>query len=183
MARLRAGRAPSKDSTVNMNDELIQEQSGILLLTPQGYKALQEELEVLTQQKRPEIAVRIRESQEHGEFSEDNSELDEVKFEQALVENRIAELKGIFGNAQVLEEDMIPTDHVGIGSRVTVEDLQFGDEFSVTVVSSFEADPSRDLISNESPMGSALFGRQARDEIAFDAPDGRKKFRILAIAR
>lgn len=67
----------------------------IVWLTPEGHEELKKELEYLTLEKRPEIAERIRESQEHGEFSEDNSELDEVKFEQAIVENRIAELKSI----------------------------------------------------------------------------------------
>jgi len=122
-----------------MNEaELVTEPLGGILLTPKGYQTLQVELEHLTMVKRPEIADRIRESQQHGEFSEDNSELDEVKFEQAMVENRIAELKSIFGNAHVLEEDQIPTDRVGIGSMVTVNDLQFDDKFDIRVVSSIE---------------------------------------------
>src|SRR6185312_3102683 len=129
-----------------MNDtEIVQELSSAILLTPEGYDTLQRELEYLTATKRPEIADRIRESQQHGEFSEDNSELDEVKFEQAMVENRIAELKTIFGNAHVLEDDQIPTDRVGIGSLVTVIDLQFDDSFEIRVVSSIESDPTQDL--------------------------------------
>lgn len=154
-----------------------------IALTAGGYAALQKELEHLTSTKRPEIAERIRESLQHGEFSEDNSELDEVKFEQAMVENRIAELKTIFGNAHILEEDSIPTDHVGIGSKVTVDDPEFGDQFDVRVVSSVEADPSRDLISNESPMGTALLGHSDGDTIEFDTPDGKKKFKIVQISR
>jgi transcription elongation factor GreA len=152
-------------------------------LTPEGYAALQHELEHLTTVKRPEIAGRIRESLQHGEFSEDNSELDEVKFEQAMVENRIAELKTIFGNAHILEPDSIPTDHVGLGSRVTVTDLEFGDEFEVRVVISIEADPSRDLISNESPMGTALLGHSVDETVEFETPDGKKKFKVVAITR
>src|SRR5688500_17821517 len=100
--------------------EKSQEHQGGNILTPTGHRALQVELEHLTAVKRPEIADRIRESQQHGEFSEDNSELDEVKFEQAMVESRIAELKTIFGNATILDDSMIPTDHVGIGSVVRV---------------------------------------------------------------
>src|SRR5579871_4191722 len=122
-----------------MNDPHLAEASTGVALTPEGYAALQHELEHLTSVKRPEIAGRIRESLQHGEFSEDNSELDEVKFEQAMVEGRIAELKGIFGNAHILEESMIPTDHVGIGSRVTVYDAEYGEEFEIRVVSSVEA--------------------------------------------
>src|SRR5580658_5588180 len=112
--------------SLRMNDsQLSSETSQGVLLTSSGYAALQAELEHLTLVKRPEIADRIRESQQHGEFSEDNSELDEVKFEQAMVETRIAELKSIFGNAHVLEPENIPTDRVGIGSLVTVEDVEY----------------------------------------------------------
>lgn len=157
-------------------------QAGIAL-TATGFASLQKELETLTSVKRPEIAERIRESLQHGEFSEDNSELDEVKFEQAMVEGRIAELKAIFGSAHILDEEMIPTDHVGIGSKVLVEDLEFGDQFEVRVVSSIEADPSRDLISNESPMGTALLAHSDGETVQFDTPDGRKKFKIVSITR
>src|SRR5579864_8076618 len=135
-----------------MNEpDIAVEPSGGLWLTPEGYKTLQAELEHLTMVKRPEIADRIRESLQHGEFSEDNSELDEVKFEQAMVESRMAELKGIFGNAQILETAHIPTDHVGIDSRVKLADQDIDDTFEVRIVASIEADPNKDLISNESP--------------------------------
>jgi transcription elongation factor GreA len=163
--------------------ELMAEAQGGILLTSKGYKQLQRELENLTVHKRPEIADRIRESQQHGEFSEDNSELDEVKFEQAMVESRIAELKSIFGNAHVLDEESISVDKVGIGSLVKVHDNEYGEEFEVRVVMSVEADPANDLISNESPMGSALFGHQSGDGVVFEAPEGKKKYRILAISK
>lgn len=163
--------------------ELLREIPHGLYLTASGYKALQSELEHLTMVKRPEIADRIRESLEHGEFSEDNSELDEVKFEQAMVESRVAELKGIFGTAHVLEEDMIPTDHVGIGSVVTLIDQEFQDEFKVRVVASIEADPDNDLISSESPMGLALLGNSAKEIVEVDAPSGRKRYQIKVISR
>lgn len=163
--------------------EIISEQQSGILLTSQGFKTLQKELEHLTSTKRPEIADRIRESQQHGEFSEDNSELDEVKFEQAMVETRIAELKAMFGNAQVLDEAHIPTDRVGIGSLVTVRDLVFDDEFEVRVVSSIESDPAEDRISNESPLGTALFGRKKGEEASFDAPEGKKRYKVIDITR
>lgn len=167
-----------------MNEaQLSNESSQGVLLTSSGYKALQAELEHLTVVKRPEIADRIRESQQHGEFSEDNSELDEVKFEQAMVETRIADLKSIFGNAVILDENNIPVDHVGIGSLVTVVDLDFDDEFSIRVVTSVEADPSRDLVSNESPMGTALFGHLPGESVTFETPDGLKKYKIKSIER
>jgi transcription elongation factor GreA len=167
-----------------MNEaELIAETQGGILLTVAGYKKLQAELDHLTSVKRPEIADRIRESQQHGEFSEDNNELDEVKFEQAMVESRVGELKSIFGNAHVLEESQIPIDRVGIGSIVAVRDLQYDDEFSVKVVMSVEADPANDLISNESPMGMALLGQESSTEVSFDAPEGKKRYQVLSISR
>lgn len=167
-----------------MNEaELISDSQGTILLTAEGYRRLQQELEHLTMVKRPEIADRIRDSQQHGEFSEDNSELDEVKFEQAIVESRIAELKAVFGNAAVLEEDQIPTDHVGIGSLITVNDLEYEEEFDIRIVTSVESDPNRDLISNESPLGLAVFGHSTGDDVVFEAPEGRKRYKILAIKR
>ncbi|MHB8636327.1 MAG: GreA/GreB family elongation factor [Fimbriimonadaceae bacterium] len=170
--------------SLRMNDaQLSSETSQGVLLTSSGYAALQAELEHLTLVKRPEIADRIRESQQHGEFSEDNSELDEVKFEQAMVETRIADLKSIFGSAVILEEANIPVDHVGIGSLVTVTDLEAGDEFSIRVVTSVEADPSRDLVSNESPMGTALLGHTVAESVTFDTPDGPKTYKVKAISR
>ncbi len=167
-----------------MNEaDLSQELSSTVLLTPEGYKSLQKELEYLTAVKRPEIADRIRESQQHGEFSEDNTELDEVKFEQAMVENRIAELKTIFSNAQMMDMDQIPTNRVGFGSLVTVSDLQFADQFEIRVVSSVEADPTRDLVSNDSPMGAALFGHEKNESVVFEAPEGKKRYKIIDIKR
>ena len=168
----------------NANEpEPIVEQSGGFYLTPEGHEALQQELEHLTMVKRPEIADRIRESQTHGEFAEDNSELDEVKFEQAMVENRVAELKTIFGNAHIIDVETIPTDHVGLGSRVTVEDLNYGEKFTIRIVTSVEADPTKDLVSNESPLGMALFGATKGDTIKFEAPEGTKSFKINKIAK
>lgn len=163
--------------------EMIRETHGGIYLTPEGFAALQHELEHLTQNKRPEIAERIRESQQHGEFSEDNSELDEVKFEQAVVENRIAELKSMFGNAHVLEPDMIPTEFVGLGSYAEVEDTEYLDRFEVRVVASIEADPARELISNESPMGMAILGHRVGEEVVFDTPDGRKRYKLISIRK
>jgi|GEM_PF-48583 transcription elongation factor GreA len=168
---------PSEETQVVTTDP-----AGILL-TPEGYLRLQQELEHLTTVKRPEIADRIRESQQHGEFSDDNNELDEVKFEQAMVENRIADLKALFGNAAVLEPEQVPTDFADVGSVVALEDLQHGDEFEVRLVSSVEADPGNDLISNESPMGQALVGRKPGDEFFFDAPEGRLRYKIVRIRR
>jgi transcription elongation factor GreA len=165
------------------NDALEQDGGQGTLLTEEGYRALQQELEHLTLVKRPEIAERIRESQEHGEFSEDNNELDEVKFEQASVESRVNELKNIFGTAQILDPKQIPTSQVGIGSVVKLLDEDSKDEFDVRIVSYIEADPNRDLVSNESPMGTVLMGRKAGDSVTVKAPEGQRNFKIISIKK
>ncbi len=160
--------------------ELLQSPQAILL-TPEGAKALQAELDHLTQVKRAEIAERLRDSKDHGEFSEDNNELDEVKFEQAIVENRIGELKSIISAAQTLEPGMVSTEFAGIGAWIKVKDADRGVEFEVRMVSSFEANPDEDLISNESPMGMALFGHKVGDVVQFEAPVGQIRYEILSI--
>ncbi|MCX7799011.1 MAG: transcription elongation factor GreA [Fimbriimonadales bacterium] len=156
---------------------------GLVPITPEGYEAMQKELDELLTVKRPEIAERIRDSLSHGEFSEDNSELDEVKREQAMVETRIGTLKATLANAQVLDPEAIPTDRVGIGSFVQLEDEEFGEVFSVRVVSSAEADPNQDRISNESPLGAAVLNLTVGQVAEFDTPDGPKRFKILKIDR
>ncbi|MER3496323.1 MAG: transcription elongation factor GreA [Armatimonadota bacterium] len=167
-----------------MNEyDMNAEASGAVFLTPTGYDTLKAELENLTLNRRADIAERIRESQQHGEFSEDNTELDEVKLEQAIVENRIAELRGVMGNCFILEPEMIPTDHVGLGSRVKVEDLDYEERFDLQVVSTVEADPINDMVSSDSPLGTALMGHLPGDEVIFEAPDGKKRFKLLAISR
>ncbi len=151
-----------------------------LLLTTEGHKRLQDELSHLTKVKRAEIAERIRESKDHGEFSEDNNELEVVKMEQSLVETRISELKAIFADAEVLPDDEIPDDHVGLGSWVKVTD-DYGDSFEVRIVSSVESDPENDQVSDESPMGQALLGLEVGDTAEVSAPVGTLHYKILAI--
>ena len=163
--------------------EIILDQESKIYLTAEGYSALKAELAKLTGETRAEIANRIRESQQHGEFSEDNSELDQVKTEQAFVENRIGELRSILSHAAELDPESIPTDHVGLGSVVKIEDLSYGDTFEVRVVSSVEADPDKDFLSSESPMGTALYGHGEGDTINFESPDGMKKVKIHRISR
>ncbi len=152
-------------------------------LTPEGHKRLQDELTRLTVVKRAEIAERLRASMDHGEFSEDNSELDEVKLEQAIVENRINDLRTIFSNSEILEIDQIPTDRVGLGSLVRVKDPERGVEFAVRLVATVEANPDEDLISEESPMGQALVGLKVGDTAEFEAPQGQIRYNVLEIGR
>ncbi|MBS1707719.1 MAG: transcription elongation factor GreA [Armatimonadetes bacterium] len=164
-------------------DELEIEQSEPVLLTQAGMDRLKAELSRLTIHKRAEIAERIRDSKDHGEFSEDNNELDEVKVEQAIVESRISELKTILSGAGVLSDDDISTDHVGLGSLVTVTDTQRGFDFTVRIVASVEADADLDLISEESPMGQALDGARVGETVTFEAPAGTINYRVDKIAK
>lgn len=155
----------------------------VTLLTPEGYKQLQEELDVLLTKERQEIAKRIEESREHGEYSEENAELDEVKFRQAIVEERIEELKTILANAQVLTKDDISIKHVGIGSKVTVMNTRSKKESTFIVVSSAEANLDDSYISDESPMGIALIGKTRGDRVTVEAPGGRISYEIKRIGR
>ncbi|MBS1721558.1 MAG: GreA/GreB family elongation factor [Armatimonadetes bacterium] len=164
-------------------EELEIEASQPLLLTAEGHKRLQDELTHLTTNKRAEIAERIRESKDHGEYSEDNNELDEVKMEQAIVEERINSLKAVLASSEILNTKQIPTDYVGLGSRVKVEDRDRGFDFEVRLVASVEADPDKDLISDESPMGQSLLGLKVGDVAEFEAPAGKIKYEIVKISR
>ncbi|MEX2244644.1 MAG: transcription elongation factor GreA [Fimbriimonadaceae bacterium] len=164
-------------------DELELESSEPILLTKEGHERLQEELRRLSVVKRAEIAERIRESKDHGEYSEDNNELDEVKIEQAMVENRINELKLVLSNSDVLDTRKIPNKKVGLGSRVTVRDTKRRSEFEVRIVASAEANPDADQISEESPLGQALMGRAVGDTADYEAPAGVIKYKILKIRR
>jgi transcription elongation factor GreA len=153
-----------------------------IVLTADGLKRIEQELDHLRTVHRREVADRIRESKAFGEFSE-NSEYEDAKTEQAFVEGRILELKLILLNASVIEEADIPTDMVGVGSKVTVRDLESGDEWEYTIVGSVEADPSEDRISNESPVGEALLDQKVGDVIEVEVPAGTVKYEIVKIGK
>ncbi len=163
--------------------EFSQISANVQYLTPEGFKNLQSELETLLSEKRAEIAERLRESKEHGEFAEDNSELDEVKNEQAMVESRIIELRELFATAQMLEPSMVPTNKVGIGSYVTLTDPDKKNEFEIRVVASIESDPDNDLVSVEAPLGQAVYGRKVGEVVKFDAPAGHIEYSVKKIRK
>lgn len=164
-------------------DPREQDFTDTLLITREGYDRLQAELTTLTVDKRAEIAERLRASQEHGEFADNNSELDEVKVEQALIETRISELRAILSLAEVLETRKISTKNVGIGSRVTLKDLDRNTSFEVRLVSTVEADPEEDLISEESPLGAAISGHEVGDVVEYEAPAGQIRYEIVRIRK
>ncbi|MDF2840220.1 MAG: greA [Clostridia bacterium] len=149
------------------------------ILTLDGLKKLEEELNSL-KNKRTDVAERIKQALAFGDISE-NAEYDEAKKEQAFVEGRILQIENILRTARVIDEDDIQTDMVNVGSKVTLKDVEFGDEVEYTIVGSAEADPMNLKISNESPVGKALVGKVPGESVEIAVPDGMIKYKILAI--
>lgn len=149
-----------------------------LYLTAEGYKKLEEELEYLRTVKREEVARRLHEALAEGGELIENAEYEAAKNEQAFVEGRIQELEYLLSNARVVENP--PTDHVDVGSKVTVA-YEDGSEETYTLVGAAEASPREGLISNESPLGQALIGRQAGDEVEVAAPSGTFRVKIVKV--
>ncbi len=153
-----------------------------LVLTAQGYAKIERELERLRTVDRREVAERIRDSKQFGEFAE-NAEYEDAKMEQAFVEGRIQDLKRILQIAQLQDEKDIPTDHVGIGSIVKVLDIEAKEEWEFTLVGSMESDPDNDRISDESPVGQALLDKKVGDKVNVAIPDGRIRYKVISIRK
>lgn len=150
------------------------------VMTYEGVKKLEEELDYLKTIKRVEIKEKIKVARSFGDLSE-NAEYDEAKNEQAFVEGRIATLENMLKNAQVVDEGDLSTDKVGVGSIVKVKDYEFDEEMELSIVGSAEADPMEFKISNESPVGKALLGKKVGDVVDIPLPDGTTKYEILDI--
>ncbi|ACV57271.1 MULTISPECIES: transcription elongation factor GreA [Alicyclobacillus] len=153
-----------------------------VLLTPEGLRKLEEELELLKSVKRREVAERIKVAISYGDISE-NSEYEDAKNEQAFIEGRIMTLEKQLRNARVINEDEVDTNVVSIGSTVKVLDLDLDEEVEYTIVGSAEANPAENKISNESPVGKALLGKQIGSIVEVNVPAGVIKFKILEIKR
>lgn len=152
------------------------------IMTYEGVKKLEDELEYLKTVKRKEITEKIKVALSFGDLSE-NSEYDDAKNEQAFVEGRIVQLENMLKNASVIDDSEIPTDIVSVGAIVTVKDYDFDEEVDYTIVGSAEADPLNNRISNESPVGRGLVGKKIGDIVEIQVPDGVSKYEILAIRR
>jgi len=157
-------------------------QSKKFIMTYEGIKKLEEELEYLKTVKRKEITEKIKVALGYGDLSE-NSEYDEAKNDQAFTEGRIIQLENMLKNAVVVDENEIPKDKVSVGSIVKVMDYEFDEEVEYTIVGSAEADPMNFKISNESPVGSALIGKKVGDVVEVAVPSGVSKFEVLEIRR
>jgi len=152
------------------------------VMTYEGVKKLEEELENLKSVKRKEITEKIKVALSFGDLSE-NSEYDEAKNEQAFLEGRILQLENKLKNTSVVDESEIPADIVGVGSVVKVKDYNFNEDVEYFIVGSAEADPLENKISNESPVGSGLLGKKVGDIVEISVPDGISKYEILGIRR
>ena len=152
------------------------------IMTFAGLRALEDELFDLKVYKRKEVAQKIKEAREQGDLSE-NAEYDAAKDEQRDIEARIEELEKLLKNVEVVGQDEVDADTVGIGSRVKLYDVEMDVEVEYTIVGSTEADALNGKISNESPVGAALIGSKVGETIVVETISGDLEFKILEIAR
>ena len=151
-------------------------------LTREGLAKLERELEYLRTVRRHEVAQRIHQAKELAS-TQNNAEYDDAKNEQAFVEGRILEIDQMLRSARVIDEGGPPGDAVEAGTTVRLRDLANGSELRYTIVGSLEADPPRDLISNESPVGRALIGRKKGETVLVRVPAGELRYEILEIVQ
>src|SRR5437867_5555036 len=151
-----------------------------VILTPEGFEKLRQEIEYLSNDKRREVAERIRIAREFGDIAE-NAEYDDAKNEQALLEHRIATLEERLRSARVIEKGDIKKDEVSVGSKVKLKDMETNKTVEYRIVGSAEANPAELKLSNESPVGKAIMGRKKGEVVEVAAPRGALKFKILDI--
>ena len=153
------------------------------ILTPQGLEDLKQKIEHLSTTRRREVAERIKEAREFGDISE-NSEYDDAKNEQAMLERQIAELEEKLRGAQVIDEKAVSTEAVAVGTTVHVKDQKTEKSVKYKIVGSSEANPSENKLSNQSPVGKALLGKKRGDLVSVPVPRGpARKLKITKIER
>ncbi len=152
-----------------------------ILLTPDGLNELKARIEYLSTERRQEVAERIKEAREFGDISE-NSEYDDAKNEQALLEKQIADLEEKLRAATVIDEAAVSTDVVSVGTVVHVKDQKTDKSVKYKIVGSAEANPAESRLSNESPVGKALIGHKRNDVVSVPVPRGpARKLKITKI--
>lgn len=152
------------------------------ILTEEGLKALEEELQDLKVNRRKEVAQKIKEAREQGDLSE-NAEYDAAKEEQRDIELRIEEIDKILKNAELVVDDDIDSSVINIGCTVKIKDLEFKEEMEYKIVGSTEANSLKGKISNESPVGKALIGAKKGQTVEVETPSGVLKYKILEITK
>ena len=153
-----------------------------IILTAEGHLKLEQELEQLKTVRRKEVSEKIKVALSFGDLSE-NSEYDEAKNEQAMVEARIAEIEQMLKNATVLDESGITTDAISVGSVITIKHTKFGRVDTYKIVGSTEAAPLQKKISDESPVGKAMIGHRVGDLVEVEAPSGVIGYEVLEIGK
>jgi len=151
-----------------------------VIMTYDGYKALEAQLQDLKVNRRKQVAEKLKEARGQGDLSE-NAEYDAAKEEQAEIESKIVELESKLKNAEIIDDDKISKDRVTLGCRVKILDIEEDEELEYTIVGSTESDPVKNKISNESPVGEALIGRQEGDEILVSIQGETIKYKLLEI--
>lgn len=152
------------------------------ILTYEGLRLLEDELQDLKVNRRKEVAQKIKEAREQGDLSE-NAEYDAAKDEQRDIEARIEEIDKILKNAEVVVEDEVEVDVINIGCKVRILDLEYNEEMTYKIVGSTEANSLKGKISNESPVGKALLGARVGDVVNVDTHSGIIQYKILEIQR
>ena len=153
-----------------------------VMLTQEDYNKLVEELDTLKGEKRKEIAEKIKVARSYGDLSE-NSEYDDAKNEQAILEARIVTIEADLKHALIINEDEISTEQIHIGSTVLVENIKLGKNFKYKIVGSNGSNPREGKISDESPVGKALIGAKPGDVVEVETPAGTTGFKVLEISR
>ena len=151
-----------------------------VVLTKEGYEKLKQEIELLSTDKRREVAERIRVAREFGDIAE-NAEYDDAKNEQMMLEHRIATLEERLRAARVIDQSEITSDVVSIGATVRLRDVEANKTVEYQIVGSAEANPAENKLSNESPVGKAILGRKKGETVEVSAPRGAMKFKIMDI--
>lgn len=152
------------------------------ILTYEGLKKLEDELQDLKVVRRKEVAQKIKEAREQGDLSE-NAEYDAAKDEQRDIEARIEELEKILKNAEVVDEEEIDLDKINVGCKVKILDIEYNEELEYKVVGSTEANSLTGKISNESPVGRAIIGASVGEIVTVETPAGELQYKILEIQR
>ena len=151
-----------------------------IILTPEGHEKLKVEIEHLSTVKRREVAERIKQAREFGDIAE-NSEYDDAKNEQAMLEHRIATLEDRLKSSRVVNRKEIPTGVVAVGTKVKLRDVDAKETIEYHIVGSAEANPAEHKLSNESPVGKAIIGKKKGETVDVSAPRGSLKFKIMDI--
>lgn len=152
------------------------------ILTYEGLKKLEDELQNLKVVRRKEVAQKIKEAREQGDLSE-NAEYDAAKDEQRDIESRIEDIEKILKNAEVVVEEDVDLDSISIGCSIRILDCEYDEELEYKIVGSTEANSLKGKISNESPVGKALLGKKVGDQVTVETQAGELAYKVLSIHR